>query len=206
MGGVSRLLIVTGLIVAFGATSALAAIPDPSQSTVPNVVMNTAGNKAYTVTVIGGDGSPLQNSLVKLIFSAEVDSVVCWCVGQAHPEITALTDVNGEATFNIAGGGCFDPSQWANPPVSVFADGVLLDEVGALATDSVDDVGLLPHQGWNPGGTCSAGLPDAVFHTNPIQTGTYSFCSDFNSDGAVGLDDAVFITNPIQSGDFCNAQ
>jgi hypothetical protein len=208
MGGVSRLLI-AGLVVALGAATAGAAgaaIPDPANSTVPNVVYNPSGGKEYKVIVRDGSNMPLSGALVRIIFSEEADTLVCWCAGQTHPSIDATTDVNGEASFFISAGGCLDPGQFAVPPVTVYAAGVLLAEVGGVAADAVDGGGLLPHMGWNPGGSCETSLPDAVHHTPPIQLGLYSFCSDFNSDGAVNLEDAVFITDPISEGHFCVAQ
>jgi hypothetical protein len=205
MGGVSRLLI-AGLAVALGSAPAWAGIPEAANSTVPNVVYNPTGSKEYIVVIRDAGNNPLQDIEVRIQFSAEADTTVCWCVGQVHPLIGATTDVNGEASFFISAGGCLDPGHYADPPISVFANGVLMGEVGGVSADVVDGSGNLPHEGWNPGGSCVNGLPDAVYFTPPIQTGFYDYCTDFNSDGAVDLNDAVFITVPISQGQACVAQ
>jgi hypothetical protein len=203
MGSSLRLLAAPFLVGTLVAASAFAGIPaDPSLSTVPNVLYNPNGGIPYTVTVMSNAG-PIEGSLVRIIFSDEVDQQVCWCPGQTHPVIEGTTDANGEVTFFIAAGGCLDPADYATPPVQVFADGVLLAEVGAVSPDAVDDAALLPFQGWNPGGFCNVSLTDAVFHTPPIKLGAYSFCTDFDSDGAVTLDDAVLVTAPIKRSDSC---
>jgi hypothetical protein len=194
--------VTAALAGAFLAGTVHAGIPDPALSDVPNVVGSPGGTLAYQVRVLGSSG-PVEGALVRLAFSAEAEALLCWCSGQTRPEIDAVSDAAGVATFHIAAGGCLDPAHLSEPPVQVFADGILLAEVGLVSPDVVDNFGLHPWQGWNPGTSCSVGLPDGVAHTGPVKTGSYSYCSDLDSDGSVGLLDAVLLTVPIKTGAFC---
>lgn len=206
MGGKTRIasLVCMALMVA---GTAFAAIPDPATSIVPNVVYNPSGSAEYTVVVNNGAGAPVDGSTVRVVFSSEADGLICWCQNQEHPVIQATTNASGEAVFNIAAGGCINPAVVAQPPaVQVFADGVLLGEVGAVGADAVDQTGNLPTDGWVLGTNCGSTLPDAVFFTVPISTNTYDYCVDFNSDGVTGILDAVFITVPISTGETCSRQ
>lgn len=206
MGRSYRLLIaalVAGVLIA---GSSFAGIPDPTLSVVGNVLYSPSGTTEYIVTVNGSAG-PIDSATVQLVFSTEADGLICWCVGQAHPLIEATTDVNGQAHFFIAAGGCIDPSLVAAPPaVEVFANGIKLKEVGCVSPDAVDGSGLLPTSGWDPGLYCSVSLADAGLHSPPIKSGTYSFCSDVNSDLAVDLTDAVVLSESIKSGFTCTKQ
>jgi hypothetical protein len=185
--------------------TARADVPDPDQSIVPNVVYSPSSSFPYTVTVNSSTGA-LEGAVVSLVFSPAADALVCWCEGQDHPQISAVTDNLGQATFLIGGGGCVDPARLGGVVVEVFAEGVKLAEVGAVSPDAADDNGILPTSGWNPGGTCEAGLTDAVFHTVPFASGAFEFCSDMNSDGNVGLDDVVLATPDLAQGSACTAQ
>ena len=179
-----------------------AAAPDPALSTVPNVVYDPGAHNAYRVTVMSVDG-PVPGAVVRLHFTSEAAPLAGWCSGQVHPDIDATTDASGVATFNIGAGGCLDPAALTNPPVQVFANGVLLREVGVVSVDAVDDTGNLPTQGWNPSPNVRVGVGDAVFHTGPLKTGAYSFCTDFNSDGTCNLTDAVILTPAAKVGWTC---
>lgn len=201
----SKRVLAAALITgAFFAGSASAGIPDGALSDVPNVAMSPGGTIEYVVTVNGSQG-PVADSVVEIVFSAEADALICWCAGQAHPSITATTDAAGQARFFIAAGGCIDPALVATPPaVTVYASGIKLKEVGAVSPDAVDGSGLLPTQGWNPGLSCSVDLSDATFHSTPIKSGVYAYCSDMNSDLAVDLSDAVILSAGIKAGLSCS--
>lgn len=179
-----------------------AATPDPDLSTVPNVVYDPGAHNAYSVTVMSVNG-PIPGAIVRLHFTAQASALAGWCSSQAHPDIDATTNASGVATFLIAGGGCLNPAAMTSPPVQVFANGVLLREVGVVSVDAVDDAGKLPTQGWNPNPNSRVGVGDAVFHTVPLKTGAYSFCTDFNSDGACNLTDAVILTPAVKVGWTC---
>ena len=172
MGGKTRIasLVCMALLVA---GTAFAAIPDPTTSIVPNVVYSPNGSLDYTVVVNNGAGAPVAGSTVRVVFSAEADALVCWCAGQTHPVIQATTNAAGEAVFNIAAGGCIDPNLVAAPPaVQVFADGVLLDEVGAVGADAVDDNSVLPTSGWKPG----RHLPGRSFRRCVFHDSSFHLC------------------------------
>jgi len=203
MGSKSVRTLVLLTLGVFAATVATAGVPDPNLSTVPNVLVSPGGVMGYTVTVISTEG-PVDGALVQLSFSAEAAGLVCWCQGQTQPLIEGNTDASGVVTFNIAAGGCVDPATVTTPPaVEVFANGFFLKEVGVVSPDAVDDAGLLPIDGWNPGGVCTVGLSDASFHTSPLKTGAYSFCTDMDSDLDCDLDDAVALTPGIKLGYTC---
>ncbi len=206
MGRRFRLLIAALAVGAVAASAAYAGIPDPNLSVVPNVLYSPGGTLEYTVTVNGSSG-PIDSATVQIVFSSESDTLICWCLGQTHPMVTATTDINGQAHFFIAAGGCVDPSLVSSPPaVEVFANGIKLSEVGAVSPDAVDAGGLLPTQGWDPQGSCVVGLSDGARHATAIKGGGADFCSDVTSDGVVALDDAVVLAAAIKSGSACTAQ
>ena len=195
-----RSTVALGLVAA----GALANIPDPQLSDVPNVIATPGGSMAYTVTVVGSQG-PVDTALVEIVFSPAADALVCWCSGQAHPVISAVSNAAGEATFFIEAGGCVDPARLGSTVAEVYANGILLNSVGLTSPDAVDGTGNLPTDGgYATGGVCTVGLSDATFHTGPISSGTYEFCSDMDSDLGVALADAVLLTTPISSGETCS--
>ncbi len=194
------------LLAVASASPSRANIPNPGLSTIPNVLISVDGTLSYTVSIQGQLG-PVNQGTVELVFSAEADGLLCWCVGQTRGTLSALTDPSGTATFLIAGGGCLEPSQTASGVVcEVFVNGFKMAEVGVVGPDAVDSGGRLPTEGWTPGSSCVVGLADATFHSGPISSGSYSYCSDLNSDGAVGLQDGVLLTDPITRGDTCPRQ
>jgi hypothetical protein len=197
-----RILLVACAAGVLLAGNAWSATPDPALSTVPNVVVEPGGSLAYRVTVVSVNG-PVPGAIVRLHLTSEGDGLLGWCTSQGHPDIDATTNGSGVATFNVAGGGCLNPAALSAPPVQVFANGVLLRQVGIVSGDAVDDSGKLPTQGWNPGVNLKVALSDAVFHTAPLKTGAYNFCTDINSDGACNLTDAVILTPPIKTGHTC---
>ena len=197
-------VLVAGVVMAGVAN---AGIPDPNLSDVPNVLYVPGGGLPYIVTVNGSEG-PIDTADVQLVFSTEADGLIAWCTGQPHVGgiITAQTDASGFATFDIAAGGCIDPARTVGTPVvEVFANGIKLAEVGCVSPDAVDNNGVLPTAGWVVGGMAVVGLADASFHTPPIKSGTYEFCTDFNSDMVIGLDDASILTPWVKAGSSCTS-
>jgi hypothetical protein len=197
-------VLLTALVVGVAAVSvSFAGVPNPNLSTVPNVVTSPDGSLEYVVTVVGDEG-PIDSALVQIVFSTEAAGLICWCTGQTQPLIQGATGPSGEASFFIAGGGCIDPDSVTTPPaVEVWANATKLKEVGVVSVDAVDEFQKLPHQGWDPAGTCASGLADGVFHTPPLKLGAISFCSDMDSDGDVDLDDAVLLTPGLRLGPTC---
>ena len=198
------IVLLTALVVGVATTGAASAgVPNPSLSTVPNIVLSPDGTMPTTIIVVGDEG-PIDTALVQIVFSSETAGIVCWCTGQTQPLIQGQTNASGVATFIVAGGGCVQPGLVTTPPaVEVFANGILLAEVGTVSVDAVDDSGLLPTEGWSPGTLCTSGLTDATEHTAPISTGAYSYCSDIDSDLDCDLDDAVALTPGIKTGIAC---
>jgi hypothetical protein len=179
-------LLVLGLL---SASVASAGVPDPSLSTVPNVVGAPGGGLLYSITVVGTSG-PIDSANVTLRWSTPGDTSTCWCPTQTHPTVTATTNASGIATFNLKLGGCLNPATIpGGVAVEVFANNVKLKEVGQVSPDVVSS--------HSP--PCSVSLTDAVAFTGPLASGTYSFCYDLNSDMAVGLIDAVTLT-PFAAG------
>jgi len=201
MGGkaAALLFLAAGIL---GAGIAEAGLPDPDYSNAPNVLYTPDASMEYKVYVGSPDG-PVAGALVEIQFSDEAMSLACWCAGQPVAKVQAVTDGAGEASFFLSGGGCLDPDSLSAPPATVYADGVWLAEVGCVSVDAVDNSALLPTQGWNPGGFCSAGTSDAIFHTAPFSLAIYNFCSDIDGDGSVGLSDAVLATPPLSLGANC---
>lgn len=192
-----------GLVLA---GTAWAGEPDPSFSTVPNVLCTPGGTLEYVVNVASSEG-PIDSAIVQLDFSTEAAGLMCWCTGQAQPLIEAVTDANGDATFFIAAGGCLDPdSLTTSPVVEVTANGFFIGNAGVVSPDAVDDAGNWPWAPWDPLGNCTTGLSDVTRHTGPIKSGVYHYCSDFDSDGGITISDAVLATGAFSSGDACTQQ
>ncbi|MDZ4805172.1 MAG: hypothetical protein SGI90_09950 [Candidatus Eisenbacteria bacterium] len=192
-----RLSVLAAILALAGfAASAVAGIPDPSLSTVPNVIASPGGTIPYNVTIVG-QGGPVASANVQLRYAVAGDTSACWCVGQVRPVIAAVTNASGIATFNVSGGLCLNPALLAGGvAVEVFVNDIKLKEVGQISPDVVA----------TPSGACEVGLNDAVSFTTFLATSTYSFCYDINSDGAVGLTDAVLFTSPAASAANCTEQ
>lgn len=193
----NHFLAVVGALVApvvLLAPGAIAGIPDCNLSTIPNVVASPGGTISTTFTIVSTSG-PLSGATVELRYTAAGDADACWCTGQGHPIIpVGVTDGSGQVTFAISGGGCLDPAAVAGGvAIQVYVNNVACKEIGQVSPD-VNSTTTPP---------CSVTLADAVDFTGPLSSGTYSFCFDLNSDGAVGLSDAVIFTPPAASGQTC---
>jgi len=205
------------------AVPALADSPDPGGSHVPrNLVLYQRSdtmvppNPSIKIYVEGTQG-PVNGATVELHISPFADPLICWCAAngnpadaailpQAHPVISGTTDINGNVSFVVLGGGCVDPARLGNVVVGVFADGILLAEIGINSPDAIDAFGAFPTDpGYVFTADCETGLSDAVFHTGPISTALPEFCTDFNGDGDVGGPDAVLVTPSITTGASCTA-
>jgi hypothetical protein len=172
---------------------AAAGLPDPALSTIRNVLAIPGGTVPYTVTIVG-TGGPIADATVELRYTAVGDADACWCTGQAHPVLAAVTDVSGVATFSVSGGHCLDPATVAGGvAIEVFVNDIKLKEIGQVSPDILA----------LPAGSCEVALNDAVNFTGPLSTGIYEFCYDLNSDGVVGLSDAVLFTGPASAAATC---
>ena len=138
----------------FVAGAAMANVPDPLQSTCPYphiyIVGNDGtgpdrGNGQFTVTVIGLNGLPIENSVVVVDFAACID--IALCPDQLQPgvlttatSVRQLTNVAGQAVFTVIGKGkpgvgCGSSTKTC---VNIYADGVYLCSVGAGIYDLVN--------------------------------------------------------------------
>lgn len=212
------LLLAAGMLVA---SPAMANIPDPALSDCPAFIQIAPdGSLTYQVVVNGPQG-PVTGANVEIIVTANADPLVAWCIGQAHPVISTSANVNGEADFNIEGGGCIDTDRADFLVAQVFADGILLCSASINSPDVVNGSGALhtdadfefdPIEG-DPNAPedppiARVGVGDAVFHTGPIVNSENEPCSDFTDpfDDNVGTVDAVIVTPFIVNAVNCNAQ
>lgn len=190
--------------------------PFPGTSVVPNVVYSPGGTLTYTVTVRDLAADPVAGATVRLEPTAAADGLINWCSGQSH-EPTATTNSLGQASFQIAAGGCIDPARLGDDAFRILAEyayvpgyneEVQLAARGSLSSDAVNLAGYLPTDPLHEvdGGSGVVSLSDAVFHTGPLSTGTYEFCSDFDSDGVIGLSDATIVTGDLVSGPICTLE
>jgi len=176
------------------ASSASAGIPDCTLSTIPNVVASPGGVIPTTFTIVSTSG-PLNGATVELRYTAAAEAAACWCTGQVHPIISGVTNVSGQVTFNVSGGGCLNPATIAGGvAIRVFVNNIACKEIGQVSPD-VNSTTSPP---------CTVSLSDAVDFTGPLSTGTYGFCFDLNSDNQVGLTDAVIFTTPASDAATCN--
>jgi hypothetical protein len=203
--------------LALSSTAALANIPTPELSTVPDAITLSTGAPfggnpigTFTVTVAGPLGV-VNGALVEVEISPAADVLVGYCQGQTHPLRSAFTNASGIATFNYQGGGCVDPDEFFGPTFigQVRADGVILDEVYIVSPDAVTSGGKLPTDA-PVGTTCEAGvttvgLSDAVFHTRSIKLGLVHTCTKMTPPfgDAVAVLDAVYLTPYIKQSKFC---
>ena len=74
--------------------------PTPVCFTVPELIpISPNSSIPFTIKVNLCDGTPVVGSIVTLEFSPEVDALIAWAPGQAHPFLTKTSDANGEVTF-----------------------------------------------------------------------------------------------------------
>jgi hypothetical protein len=180
--------------IALAAPAAEAGIPDCTLSTIPNVIASPGGTIPTTFTIVSTSG-PLNGATVELRYTAQGDADACWCTGQVHPIISGVTNVSGQVTFNVSGGGCLNPATIAGGvAIEVYVNNILCKEIGQVSPDVTSTT--------SP--PCQVSLSDAVEFTGPLSTGVYNFCFDLNSDGAVGLTDAVMFTTPASTAATCN--
>jgi hypothetical protein len=217
------------MVFAVTTTGALANIPSPELSLVPaKVTLGTGGFfkpgigsaplvgnpiGSFSVTVVGPAGA-VGGSFVEVEIAPDIDNLVAWCVGQAHPLFSGFADGNGNITFTFQGGGCIVKGSFPHTSfvAQVRADGVVLKEPDISSPDAVNGNGKKPTT--NPRsnncltGSTAVGLSDAVFHTRPIKLGLTEPCTKFSSpfNTPVGIADAVNVTPYIKQGKSCVCQ
>ena len=183
----ATLLSVCGLLAA---SVAIAAVPDPTQSTCP-VHINAVGNDGtagdpygnFCVTVRDLAGQIIVGSIVVVDFNDCTDLKFCTDqLGNSTADcptntVRKASDGTGNACFSIVGGS--DLAQVLGDPdgsplgcVKIFADGVLLCSLNAGTPDLDDNSGV-------GGGDLSLWLGDFGGGLNPPR-------SDYDGDATVG--------------------
>lgn len=156
---------------------AVAGVPDPNNSTVPQCLTACPdGDMPFTIVVRDLNSTPLGGVNVVLDFTACPDFTVCalkptdpYLWNPATRQVSAGTNAAGSVTFPIRAGNLCDTAHG----VLVFASGVMLagrtmaspDQNGDQLVDGVDDAIV----------TGKVGLPDPT--------------ADFDCDGTVTLAD-----------------
>lgn len=178
-------------VVALLGAPARADIPDPIPFTIPQVLASPDGSLAYQVSYVRLSG-PVPGLTVELRYMPAADAAVCWCPGQAHPIISAVTDANGVATFHIRAGLCVNPDTVPGGiAVEVWIDGIKERERGQVSPEIVATA------------NCEVTLASTVLFTMPLATSSYGYCFDLNSDGQITLSDAILFTSPAANAARC---
>lgn len=181
------------VVILLAASVCWGGVPDPSLSTVPNVLGVPGGSMEYKVTIIGSSG-PIDSANVQLVWTTAGDTATCWCPTQTHPSVTATTNASGVATFNLALGGCLDPAVIpGGVAVQVYVNSIAFVQVGQVSPDVVS----------THAPPCQVSLADAVDFTPDLAGSVYNFCHDLNSDLSVGIIDAVVFTPHAAAGTHC---
>lgn len=190
--------------------------PNPTMSDVPTVAYSPSGTMAYTVTVRDINGAPVpgENVFVSLWdfhTDQHVREMVSFCDGWPGYAL-AVTNELGEATFNIEAGGCIDPYRIEHAPFEIVASAPTgglypLAMRGGVSSDAVNAAGRLPSDpAYVKPDPAHVGLSDATFHTEPLSSGLYEFCSDVDGDGAITLSDAVLLTEDLSYSASCDLE
>jgi len=221
-------------LLTISASRAVANIPNPNLSNVPDAITLSPGTRfpanpvgGFTVHIEGPLG-PVNGSFVEVEISPDADLLVGWCKGssfpspgyptQVHPMLTGFTDANGNVSFTYYGGACLTHNDFGGATFvsQVRADGIVIDEPYINSPDVVNSLGKKasdePEQKrcdivMNVS-TAQVSLADAVFHTRPVKLGLREPCSKFVPpfNGTVGVNDAVFLTPYIKNGRRCSCQ
>jgi len=231
MSRLTRISFLLVMVLAVTTTGALANIPSPELSSVPDRLTlglgatfplkpgvgssPTVDNPIGTFNVhVAGPAGAVGGSFVEVEIAPDIDGLVAWCVGQTHPVLSGFADGNGDITFAFQGGGCIIRGSFPHTSfiAQVRADGIVLKEPDISSPDAVNSNGKKPTtvpRGNNCiGGVTSAGLSDGVFHTRPIKQNLIEPCTKFSSpyNAPVALLDAVYVSPYIKLGRSCTCQ
>lgn len=203
------------------AVPAVANIPDPGLSVVPDFITIAPNGGGVTLSIevqVNGALGGVDGAFVEIEFSELATSFIAWSDpvpgGASVPtqlcptrKYVAAADVTGKAVFHIAGGGCLKEPDFSGAPyiARVTADNILLAEVEVNSPDVVDAAGQLATDLEDPvcdGGSMAVGLADAVFHAAFFKSGNYEKCSDlgFPYGNDIGLEDATIGSVFIKGG------
>jgi len=186
-------LFLTVPLLATTAGEVEAQICEPELYTIPNIIATPNGNVVTRITIMT-PGGPQPGVLVELRYRAVAEGQACWCSDQVHPVLSAITDSEGHADFNVRGGRCLNPDDFpGGETISVFVNGLDCVDRGQVSPDVLS----------TDASKCEVTLADAVNFTGPLSTSQYSFCHDLNSDLYVGLTDAVIFTQSAANAVSC---
>ena len=180
------------LIGLLAAAPSFAGVPDPTNCTVPNLLLMVgrdgggAADPAHPFTVVIRDfnNQPRENNSVVLDFHNCTDLRIC--TDQADPNVVVdcvsrtirgLSAVDGHVTFRVLGGAANSGASPGptNPAMTVYADGVFLNNVRVAAFDQSGSNGM-------DGGDHSVWLAD-------FMSGQAFARSDYDGDGVLGGND-----------------
>mgnify|MGYP001390767237 FL=1 len=189
-----RTLFSTLVAVTLSAVPSAAAVPSPSNSSLPAcMALCPFGDMPFTVVVRDFANNPILGSTVVLDFSICPQAFLCpsgfgtpypYVVDLTSRTLRAVTDAGGSITFPAHVGGTGPPGS-----VRVFADGVML-RTYALASPDQDGDGFV---------VSIIGADDPTF---AAKLGTSDPTADFDCDGDVDFDDqSIFGFHHSQSCD-----
>jgi hypothetical protein len=184
----NRLLALCALAAAVSfASSALAGVPSPANSTIPACLATTpGGNILSTIIVRDFSSNPVANSLVVIDYSQCAGFAPCaqggigpgdgYILDPINKTIRMFSGPQGQAPFHLrAGGGC------SSNGIRIYADGVLLGSVHAASADQNGDL--------------SVDAADiAVVHA---KIGTADLSGDLDCNGAVNATDEGIVTGYV---------
>jgi hypothetical protein len=165
------------------AAPALAAVPDPSHSSISCLVACPQGDFPVVVQVHDLANNPIANSTVALLFcvggkpdaAQDVPTFGLCCDNLCAAPIVATTNGAGVAVFQIEGGG----HNLNSGACMVFADGVLL--------------GSRPIVSLDVNGNFNVDAADVAFVAGAL--GSSDPLADFNCNGVVDATDLSFVQN-----------
>jgi hypothetical protein len=192
------------------ASAALANVPSPENSSVPDAIVLSPGIRytgnpigLYVLTARTGANAVIPNGFVEIEISPAADGIVAWCSDfgspsppQARGLITGTTDVNGVASFQFYGGGCLDPADFngASYIAQVRVNGIVLEEPFINSPDVVNALGKKATDTPPPDGVKRCDQKCLLHPPFTCPPGEFTMVSQ------VSLSDAVFHTRPIKLG------
>jgi hypothetical protein len=175
-------------------TVAQADVPDPAFcSVVPSDALNGAYLVPQTgasialsenlVTVANSAGDPISGSTVVFEFTALSDL----CPGGVF---TGVTDVNGEVTITLSGGGC---AHIIPSGAVVKASGVTIRDYQNAKSSDYDGAA----------GSGLVDIADLIKFSNEFLGVDANECHDYGTDGGTGIEDAIPFGDAFLGGNTC---
>jgi hypothetical protein len=213
--------LIAAAALAIVTTGALANIPDPNLSTVPDLITITPDGNFDVVIVVNGALGPVPGAVVTIQFSPDATRLIAWadplqngdspshlqCDAEPYRTYTSVADGSGQAHFHIAGGGCIETDAYANANGTLYiahveADHVVLGEPQVNSPDVVNSLGhKCTYTQINPDGEslCEGGISqvsanDGAYHAPQFKQGIVDLCSDYTApygDGGSGADASI---------------